>query len=69
MIRFSTADEHEEWLRKMNKMSVIPTGWNCSPDDRIVTLSTCTSDRGARYTVQGQLIWKCEQEYVDDINP
>ena len=44
----------------------IETGWKPVPEDRIVTLSTCTEDHGTRYTVQGVLIFAEEKQLAKE---
>ena len=61
IIRFGSGKELEEWRQKVREQSEVETGWEPNPEDRIVTLSTCTEDRGTRYTVQGVLVYKENQ--------
>ena len=61
IIRFGSGKELEEWRQTIREQSVIDTGWEPVPEDRIVTLSTCTEDRGTRYTVQGVLVFEDER--------
>ena len=63
IIRFGSGKELDEWRNKVRNQSEIETGWEIDPEDRIVTLSTCTEDRGTRYTVQGVLVYE-EQHLV-----
>lgn len=65
IIRFGSVTELEEWRYKVKGMSEIETGWEPDPEDRIVTLSTCTQDRGTRYTVQGILVYEEEHQAPD----
>ena len=58
IIRFGSGKELDEWRYKVRDQSEIETGWEIDPEDRIVTLSTCTEDRGTRYTVQGVLVYE-----------
>ena len=62
IIRFGSGKELEEWRTKVRNQSEVETGWQPDTEDRIVTLSTCTQDRGTRYTVQGVLIYEEQQE-------
>jgi hypothetical protein len=61
IIRFGSGKELEEWRQKVREQSEVETGWEPNPEDRIVTLSTCTEDRGTRYTVQGVLVYEENQ--------
>ena len=61
IIRFGSGKVLEEWRSTVKNQSEIETGWEPDPEDRIVTLSTCTQDRGTRYTVQGVLIYEEQQ--------
>ena len=65
IIRFGSGKELEEWRDAMKNQSEIQTGWEPDQEDRIVTLSTCTEDRGARYTVQGVLVFEEENPDPD----
>ena len=61
IIRFGSGKELEEWRQKVREQSEVETGWEPNPEDRIVTLSTCTEDRGTRYAVQGVLVYEENQ--------
>ena len=61
IIRFGSGKELEEWRQTIREQSVIDTGWEPDLEDRIVMLSTCTEDRGTRYTVQGVLVFEEQQ--------
>lgn len=65
IIRFGSGQELEEWRYTVKNQSEIQTGWEPDAEDRVVTLSTCTQDRGTRYTVQGVLVF--EEEKSDGI--
>ena len=65
IIRFGSGKELEEWRYTVKNQSEVQTGWEPDPEDRIVTLSTCTQDRGIRYTVQGVLVFEAENPDPD----
>lgn len=59
---FSTEEEFKSFLDEMLRNSVYDTGTQVGPEDRIVTLSTCTNtSRYKRFLVHGVL----EQEQVN----
>ena len=57
--RFASSD-FELFLQEMSERSLVKTGVTVSPDDRIVTLSTCTGNSATRFILQGKL----EQMYI-----
>ncbi len=65
IIRFGSGQELEEWRYTVKNQSEVQTGWEPDPEDRVVTLSTCTQDRGTRYTVQGVLVFEAENPDPD----
>lgn len=48
--------EFDEWIQKMKDESAVTTNVDVSSDDKIVTLSTCTSDSSVRCVVQAKKI-------------
>ena len=52
-IRFGDAATFESWQEKMKEESVLPMPFEEKPENRIVTLSTCTDQSAFRQVVQG----------------
>jgi len=57
-VRFNDYDSYIDWLGKMQQSSDPATGVELAGGDRIVTLSTCTTDSSTRTVVQGKLVWR-----------
>lgn len=66
IIRFGSGKELSSWRETVKEQSEIETGWEPVPEDRVVTLSTCTEDHGTRYTVQGVLIFVEEKQLAKE---
>lgn len=56
-VRFAESQEYENWLRNMQAASVIETECEFMGDEKVVTLSTCTSGSKTRQIVQGYLAY------------
>jgi hypothetical protein len=52
---FSTDAEFSAWLTQAAARSVVETGVSPGTDDRVLTLSTCTSSGRDRFVVMGRL--------------
>ena len=54
---FSTNEEHQEFLDTLKKRSIYKfTDQNLTPDDKILTLSTCSDDGTKRIVIHAQMI-------------
>lgn len=54
---FSEESDYLDFLQRMRAKSDFPSSVELGPDDRIVTLSTCTYEHyDARYVIQGKLV-------------
>lgn len=56
-VRFVDHEEYMNWLRDMQAASVIKTECKLMDDEKVVTLSTCTSGNKTRQIVQGYLVY------------
>jgi len=57
-LRFKDYEAYIDWLEKMQQSSDPAAGVELADGDRIVTLSTCTTDSSTRTVVQGKLVWR-----------
>lgn len=56
LINFDSPESRQQWIDARIAASVVDTGVEPGPDDRLMTLSTCISDRnGNRFLVHGFL--------------
>ena len=53
---WETDNEFAAWLEQAMDRSVIDTGISPAPEDRVLTLSTCTSRGRDRFIVMGRLV-------------
>lgn len=53
---FSTTKKKEEWLKIMQKRSIVNLNVELSNTDKVITLSTCENNYGSRIVVHGKLI-------------
>ena len=58
ILHFADVKEYSDWQRKMLSLSAVSTEVTLDTEDRIITLSTCTQNRGVRMIVQGRLLCK-----------
>ena len=64
--RFSTDASFNGFVEEAKKKSIIDTGVDVQPDDKILTLATCTYDfSNARFVVMGRLLRPNESNKVD----
>lgn len=56
-VRFADSEEYENWLQNMQAASAIKTERVPIADEKVVTLSTCTSGKRIRQILQGYLIY------------
>ena len=56
-VRFGSYQEYVDWLNKMQNATELRTGVELQNGDKVVTLSTCTTDASIRTVVHGKCIW------------
>ena len=61
-LHFSGYEELKQWQEQMTAISDPSTGISLEGNDRVVTLSTCTSSSAIRMTVQGRMVWRRDLE-------
>lgn len=63
---FSTDERFSKFVDELKKRSVIDTGISVQPDDKLLTLVTCTFDfNDARFVVVGRMVRENEKVEVD----
>lgn len=66
---FSTDERFSKFVDELKKRSVLDTGINVQPDDKLITLVTCTYDfNDARFVVVGRMVRENEKIEVDTSN-
>lgn len=60
-VRFAASEEYENWLQNMQAASAIKTESLPIADEKVVTLSTCTSGNRIRQILQGYLIYSSNE--------
>ena len=53
---FETTEEHQEFLNTLTERSIYDFGEKLTPDDKILTLSTCSDDGTKRAVIHAKLI-------------
>ena len=66
---FSTDERFSKFTDELKKRSVIDTGITVQPDDKLLTLVTCTYEfNDARFVVVGRMVRENEKPEVDTSN-